>query len=608
LFALAWGERAVELLARGAAGEAAAPERIGALAVAGVEGAGEGAWRAWLSGRLTNAAELRERFGLAPDASDSAVLARLLARLGEQALAQLRGAFVAVALQRERPALTVARDQLGGRPLVHLRLGDGALFAEHEAAILELLPAAPRPDRLALAQWIERGSTPPRRTLFEGLARVPAGHRALLAPGELRIEPYWRPRYEGIVELRREAVVARLREAAFAAVGRAAAGAQRPAVRLSGGIDSACVAAALSSLAGGERRPLALGAVFPAHPETDERPLIEATAAHARLQLELTAFDERASILAPALEHLQRWRVPPVSPNLFVWRPLMAGARALGVDVMLDGEGGDELFGFAPHLIADELRAGRLPAAWRLTRLIPEVGAEADARMRLRALRVYGVRPLVPPALKRRRGAPVVRADSLLAAQDAAALHELELAARGPALAGPSWWRGLVEDLVDRDRTLDVAGQLRRESLDAGIERRHPFMFDLELLLTVLRNPPELQFDPRRDRALLRDALAGVVPEAVRTRHAKSFFTGLLAAGLALDGPLLAEGPARADAPVREFVRAEPLARLLARAGDPQDVRSARRVWHVGLADAWLRCLERPGYAAELRERTRRAG
>ena len=62
-------------------------------------------------------------------------------------------------------------------------------------------------------------------------------------------------------------------------------------------------------------------------------------------------------MLAPALEHIDRWSLPPVTPNLFVWRPVMARARELGVDVMLDGEGGDELFGFAPYLIADMLRA-----------------------------------------------------------------------------------------------------------------------------------------------------------------------------------------------------------------------------------------------------------
>jgi asparagine synthase (glutamine-hydrolysing) len=647
MFAVGWGERAVELMARAAAradtgiepperldvnGERAerqgmngergmSSERAGPLVVSGAEGAIDagGRWQCWISGRLTNARALCERFGLAPDHDLPALLARAYARVGPDACELLRGTFVVVAFDRERSIATIVRDHLGGRPLVHVRVGGGALFAEHERALVELLPSTPVPDRLSLTRWIERGSTPPRRTLFEGVRRIPPAHRVELSAGAISIEPYWRPRYEGLATGSREAIAERLCDAAFAAVARAAHGAWRPAVRLSGGLDSACVAAGLAArgarAAQGPRAAsaggaVALAAVFPNHPATDERELIEATARHTGLCVELTSFDDRASILAPALDHIARWSLPPVTPNMFVWRPLMASARELGVDVMLDGEGGDELFGWAPHLFADLLRRGQLRAAWRLTRRIPEVGADADVRLRLRAIRKYGVSPLVPPAVKRgrRRRRAASDPESLLAAADVAALAALEEGGEegegGLArLDGPLWWRALAAELTNAGETLGVSGQLRRESTDERIDRRHPFLFDRELLQTALADPPELQFDPARDRALLRDGLLGHVPEAVRTRHAKSFFTDLLPAGLAADGALLAEGPAEADAPVRAFVRSEPLEALLGEATRPRGSRAARRLWHAGLADVWLRGLTQPEYPRELLDR-----
>jgi asparagine synthase (glutamine-hydrolysing) len=605
MFAVAWGERAVELLERGAAG--ATVERAGALVVMGAEGATDGDWRCWISGRLTNADALRERFDLPPTIGLPALIARAHAQLGADACELLRGTFVLVALDRERETATLVRDQLGGRPLVHARVGGGggALFAEHERTIVDLLPSTPGPDRLALAQWIERGSIPSGHTLFEGIRRIPPAHRVLLSAEPIAIEPYWRPGYEGVVDGSRQEIAERLRAAAFAAVARAAQGAQRPAVLLSGGLDSACVAAGLAARPESASRALALGGVFPTHPETDERELIEATARHTGLPVELIAFDDHASILAPALEHIDRWSLPPVTPNLFVWRPVMARARELGVDAMLDGEGGDELFGFAPHLIADRLRTGRVLAAWKLTRRIPGVGADLDVRMRLRALRVYGVSRLVPPAVKRRREtAASPPPGSLLLPADATALLQLVDGLRTPKLEGPQWWRSLAENLTGTGETLGVSAHLRREAIDERIDRSHPFLFDLDLLHTVLANPPQMQFDPVRDRALLRDGLAGQIPEAVRTRHAKSFFTDLLAAGLAADGALLADGPARSDAPVRAFVHAEALRALLREAADPRDARAARRLWHVGLADVWLRALERPQYPRELLDRT----
>ncbi len=467
MFAVGWGERAVELMAPAAARGGERIELAGPLAVIDAEGtaaaggtlasatragasaasASDGRWRCWISGRLTNAEKLCARFGLPPDQPQAALVAHAYARVGPDACQLLRGTFVVVAFDRESITATIVRDHLGGRPLVHIRVGGGALFAEHERALVDLLPRTPAPDRLALARWIERGSTPPGRTLFEGIRHIPPAHRVELSAGAVAIEPYWQPRYEGLASGSREAIAERLREAAFAAVARAAEGARRPAVRLSGGLDSACVAAGLAArstpgrsaqwsasdgpIAGGAStgEAVALAAIFPDHPATDERDLIEATARHTGLSVELISFDDRTSILTPALDHIARWNLPPATPNMFVWRPLMASARALGVDVMLDGEGGDELFGWAPHLFADRLRRGRLLAAWRLTRRIPEVGADANVRLRLRAIRKYGVSPLVPTAVKRRRRRARAAGDapgSLLSPTDAAALASLE--------------------------------------------------------------------------------------------------------------------------------------------------------------------------------------
>jgi asparagine synthase (glutamine-hydrolysing) len=606
MFAAGWGQRAVTLLERAAERSGAGIQSDGPLAVVGAPEASVGNWRCWLYGRLTNACELCERLGLPAATDGPALVAWAHARGGLDACELLRGTFILVAFDRERRVACVARDQLGGRPLVHASVGGGELFAEHERTILELAPSTPAPDRLALVQWVERGSMPVERTLFEGVERVPPAHRALLRGSGCTVERYWRPRYAGVAAGSRQELAERLRAGAFAAVGRAAEGARTPAVLLSGGLDSSCVAA---GLAAARRTPsgrmLALSGVFPSHPETDERELIEATARHTGLPVELIAFDERASILAPALAHIDRWSLPPATPNQFAWQPLMARARELSVDAMLDGEGGDELFGFASGLIADMLHSGRALAAWRLTGRIPEIGAAAGPRTRVRALRLYGTSHLLPRALARRRERRRAAAsqDSLLQAEDLWALAELHYAAAAARrLEGPLWWRGLAETLTQPGEALGVSGHLRREAIDERIDRRHPFLFDLDLLATVLSQPPRLQFEIR-DRALLRDALAGHIPEAVRTRHEKSFFSGLLPAGLATDGPLLAEGLARRDAPVRAFVRSEPLDALL-RDEPAARQRAPRRLWQLGLADIWLRALERPQYPYELLERT----
>ena len=406
------------------------------------------------------------------------------------------------------------------------------------------------------------------------------------------IERYWAPRYEGTVSGSRHEIGERLRAEAFSAVDRAASGSRRVAVRLSGGLDSACVAAGLMARNSASGEALALSAVFPKHSETDERDLIEATAQHTGLRAEMVSFDDRASILSPALRHIERWRLPPATPNSFVWEPVMTLARRLGVDVMLDGEGGDELFGLAPYLIADMLRAGRLAKAWSLTGGIPGIGNHPDPHLRLRALRVFGLSALAPAGARRwrRRRSATHMQGSLLSTEDSLRLADLDEDSQVPELDGPLWWRALAKELTSGGEALDVSGQLRREVVSGGVDRRHPFLFDRDLVGAVLANPPQLQFDPIRDRALLRDALDGYIPEEVRKRYSKSHFTPLLLSALGgPDGDLLLDALRHSDAPVRSFLCPKSLDRLLEWDRSTKNWGTIARLWRAGMANSWLR-------------------
>jgi asparagine synthase (glutamine-hydrolysing) len=603
----AWGAAAGGLLAAMAERRGVETYRVGGLTMLSPPDFAAGAWCCWLFGEPQDRGTLAARFGagapgeptmpgnLTARGDLTAAFGRALLALGEQACELLQGRFVVVALDRERDRCLVIRDQLGAQPLVHTQIGDGVLFAEHECELLDLLPQIPSPDRLALQQWVQGGLTPPRHTLFEGLRRLPAGHRLTLDGGRVSVERWWELRYQEPEPGDPAALGERLREAAFAAVGRAAANARHPALKLSGGLDSACVAAGLAANGLADGRAIAIAGTFAEHPVTDERELIQATARHTQLELERIAFDSASSILAPALAHILRWRLPPATPNLFLWQPAMARARELGVDALLDGEGGDELFGVAPYLIADRLRAGRLPAAWSLTSELPGVGHNPTGRLRLSLLRRFGLSPLVPDAVRHRRetraetrAAAAGSSSAILPQADAQALRELTQSSRTQRREGPLWWRFLAESLIDERDILDVGGHFRREAADGGLDRRHPFLHDLRLTEAALRIPPLAQFDPIRDRPLLRDALSGLIPEAVRTRHTKSHFTPILLAGIQADEAGLIEPLRQPAAPIRAYVRGEALDSRIGVAPSERSLLGAMPLWRLAIADLWL--------------------
>jgi asparagine synthase (glutamine-hydrolysing) len=592
LLAGAWGARAGELLERASERRGASVYRTGELAMFSPPQFIEGSWCCWLFGDPEDRGTLAARFGHRPNRDLAAAFIGALAELGEAACEFLCGRFAVVILDRERERCIVARDQLGAQPLVHVHLAGGVLFAQHERDLLELLPRTPGPDRLALLQWIENGLIPQGRTLYEGVRSLPAGHQLILEGQRVSVTRWWNLSYQGIEGGTERLLAERLRGAAFAAIGRAVSGSQRPAVKLSGGLDSACVAAGLQANGFTDGRSLAVGGTFSAYSETDESELIRATARHTHLPLELIAFNSDRSMLAPALAHIARWRLPPITPNLFLWQPVMARARERGVDLMLDGEGGDELFGLAPYLIADVLRAGRLHTAWSLTRAIPlpRLEQNRDWRIRLRLLRRYGLSPLLPTDIRRYRDKRAIAGSSgsIIPRADAQALADLHMASQEDRRDGPLWWQFLAKSLIDTRDLLGLGAHFRREAADEDIERRHPFLYDLHLTEAALRFPPRAQFDPVRDRLLLREGLNGLIPEAVRTRHVKIHFTPLVLAGIRADESGLIDPLRRADAPVRAYIAPEALDRKIGMPPDDRSMLGAGSLWQVAIANRWL--------------------
>ncbi len=577
----AWGARAGELLQR----SHARTYKFGELTMLEHPNLRTSRWTCWLFGEPVGRGDLR-----AQPAAER-LLEAFAARLQKQGLAaceSLGGRFALLTLDADTGACALTRDQLGEHPLVLAAFDGGYLFAEHERTLLRALPRTPEPDRLATLDWIERGALPGTSTLYAGINRVLYGRRLIFNRDGARQERWWQPSFEGSMSGTPEEVAARVREAVLSSVARASAGARRPAVKLSGGLDSACVAAGLHSCDPAKRGALALSGVFPAEPEADERDLIEATARHTHLQLRTIEHDPSRSMLAPALEHIELWKLPPTTPSLFMWRPLMELASDLEVDLILDGEGGDELFGVASFLIADMLARGRPVRASQLAGCLPEWGRTRAAR--LRALRNFGVAPLTPAKVKlwrqQRDGASSVGAI-------VPRLHALELArarieADRERPPGPHWWKSQVELIIDNRDRISLGAHYRRCAVDESPPRRHPFLHDQDLIELLLRVPPSANFDPARDRAVLRDSVRGLIPEEVRTRHAKSHFTSILLDAIRREKAGLIEPLRSPHAPVRSYVDGAALDFRISALDSANAMLHTMALWRVGIANRWL--------------------
>jgi asparagine synthase (glutamine-hydrolysing) len=513
--------------------------------------------------------------GLDPATPPGRAIAEGYALIGGSLLKRLRGEFALLVWSEAEQRGLLARDGGATRPLFLAARGDALHFASEVRNLLPLLPGRPAPDAVAMAHWLARAAAPDERTLFDGIVRLAPGAAVRLGPGRWTPFRFWEPRPAPPLELGPEDAAAALREALGAAVDRSLRGARSPGVMLSGGLDSAVVAAVAAPAAGSLT---AHSGVFPQAPEVDESARIR----RVRDWLGLEGVEAElgsGSALEAADEFTREWHLPSPSPNRFVWKPLLAGAAAGGTDVLLDGEGGDELFGCARYLVADRLRGGRLLAAARTARRLPGMGADPRPRWIGRALAVYGARGALPPALHERlRGA---RGSAGGPGWLAAPVADDRWAWK--SRRGPRWWAHLASMLAG-DR-LGAADHQRREAAMHGLELRHPLR-DPELAGLVLRLPPELGFDPHVDRPLVRRALARELPADVLGPARKPFFNVLLETALA--------GPDRER--LRELLGdPRPELAALVRTGALRDLLEDPRgpaaldLWRLATLELWLR-------------------
>jgi asparagine synthase (glutamine-hydrolysing) len=549
-----------------------------------------------LDGHLDNAVELGAELDVEAPGSAEELLARAYRRWGESLVARMRGDFTLLLWDEERGEGLIARDQLGLRPLFVQRRGDSLLFAGEIRRLLALLPRRPEPDAASVVHWLLAGNQPGRRTLFNGVCRLQPGTLLLLERRGFRERRYWQPRFEGPLELPADDLVARLRSALDRAVARQSSATGPTGVLMSGGLDSSSLAALGAAQAPG--RVFAYSATFPEHPAVDEAELI----GELRSSLDLpgaTAEVRPGGLLASALEHLEAWQMPLLGWGDFWSLPLARAARSDGIETMLDGTGGDELFGPFSYLLADRLRAGHPRQVISLAYGLPGGGPHVPRRQVAAVIGSLGLAGALPywPHRRLQRMFAARQAPGWLSRASLRSFAQSDDSLAWKRLEGPRWWARTAHGVAHEIEASGVFENQSRWAASAGFEVRMPLL-DLDLVELALRQPPRGTFDQRFSRPLLRAAMAGSLPDAVRLRPAKAWFDSLVVDCLAgADGAAVRSVLGDPQAEIGAYVDlAKMQAALLdadrQRRDDPLAWMS--QVWRLLTAELWLRAQVSP--------------
>jgi asparagine synthase (glutamine-hydrolysing) len=273
--------------------------------------------------------------------SDSETILHAYAVHGLGFLTELRGMYAFALHDALEGRLILARDRLGIKPLFYVRLPDRIAFASEIKALLPILPGRPEVEPGALRQFLQNQFAGGEETVVAGVRRVLPGE-ALVIDSGLRVERlrYWSPlgvvpRRIGLDEAREEldgimdaAMVEHMRsDVPFG-------------LFLSGGVDSAVLAAMLHAHGAGRIRSWSVGYQGTAMAdELDEAGRVAAHFGleHTPLRLALPQVFGRIPHSVWCADELMRdYASLPTS--------ILAQAAGAEVKVVFSGEGGDEAF------------------------------------------------------------------------------------------------------------------------------------------------------------------------------------------------------------------------------------------------------------------------
>ncbi|MDT7780655.1 MAG: hypothetical protein QOC99_3167 [Acidobacteriota bacterium] len=296
------------------------------------------------NGEIYNHVELRARLEAGghrfKTGSDCESVVHLYEEHGLDFVRHLRGMFALALWDDARRRLVLARDRMGEKPL-YLYESDGrVVFASEMKSLLRSGVVPFELDAEAINQYFHYQYVPEPKTPLRGVRKLDAAHMLVIEVEPWRVQEicYWRmddaPALEGDpVVLVRERLeeVGELVLRADVAVG----------VALSGGLDSSAVAAIAARKYHGTLHAFSVG--YEGRPPSDERTEAEVLARHLGLPFHEVELDLRSVV--DFFPELNYWRDDPVADiSGSGYYAVMRLAREHGVPVMLQGQGGDELF------------------------------------------------------------------------------------------------------------------------------------------------------------------------------------------------------------------------------------------------------------------------
>ena len=304
--------------------------------------------------------------------SDTEVVLQAYVQWGLPGLKRLEGIFAFALWDPARRRLVLMRDRLGVKPLYYGESKHGLAFGSEMKAVIAAGGVDTTLDDQSLSEYLWYGNSYGDRTFYKGLRSLEPGHWLIIEGGKRRLEPWWRIEEwleEPVSACNQEEAAILVREALDQAVARQLVADVPVGIFLSGGVDSSSIAASAMQC---RTHPLnSYAAGFDFDRGVNELPKAARVARHLGLthhELHVSGGELEEVVITLARAHDE-----PFADAANIALYLMCRKLAGTIKVVLQGDGGDELFGgyrryavlrnahwwrFWPRALSPVMRAG----------------------------------------------------------------------------------------------------------------------------------------------------------------------------------------------------------------------------------------------------------
>jgi asparagine synthase (glutamine-hydrolysing) len=437
------------------------------------------------------------------------------------AASKLRGSF-AVGLTLANGSTFLAVDRFAVHAMCY-RVVDGQLRFAQRA---DELASGAELDPQSIFDYLYFHVIPSPRTIFKDVFRLPAGHYALFAGGQLTVAPYWVADFSVARAAPFDTLRDEFRHLLQTAVAEQLDGG-KPGCFLSGGTDSSTVAGMIGRVAGRGAATYSIG--FDAE-GYDEMAFARIAARHFKTEHHeyyVTPDDLVNAIPMVAAHYDQPFGNSSALPAYYCAKM----AREDGVSKLLAGDGGDELFGGNTRYAKQKVFGfyESLPGALRRAALEP-ISAQAWTThvpvLRKAASYVRQARVPMPDRMQtynllEHLGLSTVLSARFLQSVDADAPHRQQREV---------WAQSQGAKLVDRMLAFDWRYTLAECDLPkvcgttelAAVQVGFP-MLDDRLLDFSLRLPTHYKLKGLKLRWFFKEALRGFLPDEIITKKKQGF-------------------------------------------------------------------------------------